>query len=72
MCHLQTDRTGWHAAKGGTNRLLAGISPVSGWLLETLLTMLLVFTVFAATDTNRAKISAHLPVRAHLNTIEQY
>jgi len=32
--------------------------------------MLLVFTVFAATDTNRAKISAHLPVRARLNTIE--
>ncbi len=40
------DRTGWHAAKGATNRLLVGISPASGWLLETLLTMLLVFTVF--------------------------
>ena len=35
----------------------------SGWLMETLLTMTLVFTVFAATDSNRAKISTHLPVR---------
>jgi hypothetical protein len=36
----------------------------SGWLMETLLTMTLVFVVFAATDTNRAKISTHLPVGA--------
>ena len=36
----------------------------SGWLMETLLTMTLVFVVFAATDTNRAKISTHLPVKA--------
>jgi glycerol uptake facilitator-like aquaporin len=36
----------------------------SGWLMETLLTMTLVFVVFAATDSNRAKISTHLPVGA--------
>jgi MIP family channel proteins len=60
------DRTGWHASTGGTNRLLPGISKASGWLMETLLTMTLVFVVFAATDTNRAKISTHLPVLAPL------
>ena len=34
----------------------------SGWLMETLLTMTLVFVVFAATDAKRAKIATHLPV----------
>lgn len=58
------DRTGWHAAKGATNRLLTGISPVSGWLMETLLTFLVVFTVLAATDSSRSKISTHLPILA--------
>lgn len=31
---------------------------------ETLLTLLLVFTVLAATDASRAKISTHLPVQS--------
>ena len=39
-----------------------GISKAGGWLLESILTMLLMFTVFAATDSNRARISTHLPV----------
>lgn len=39
----------------------------SGWLMETLLTMTLVFVVFAATDSNRAKISTHLPVSGCTN-----
>jgi hypothetical protein len=43
------------------------IVQASGWLMETLLTMTLVFVVFAATDTNRAKIATHLPVGSWLS-----
>lgn len=59
-----TDPTGFHAGAGGTNRLLAGQSQGGAWLLEFMLTGLLVFVVFAATDTHRATTSAHLPVLA--------
>ena len=47
----------------------------SGWLMETLLTMTLVFVVFAATDAKRAKIATHLPVsscvdcQGHVNLV---
>lgn len=60
------DRTGWHASKGAANRLLTGISPASAWLMEMLLTFMLVLTVMAATDSSRSKISTHLPILAPL------
>ncbi len=59
----QIDSHGWRAAGGGTNALSAGVSNAAGWGLETILTMALVFTVFAATDAERASDTAHLPVR---------
>ncbi|CAL8463398.1 g2932 [Coccomyxa elongata] len=60
------DSHGWRAAGGGTNALSAGVSNAAGWGLETILTMALVFTVFAATDAERASDTAHLPVLAPL------
>ena len=60
---VQIDVHGWRAAGGGTNALSAGVSNAAGWGLETILTMALVFTVFAATDAERASDTAHLPVR---------
>jgi glycerol uptake facilitator-like aquaporin len=62
LCVLQTDYKGWHAAGGGANALSSGVSEAAGWGLETILTMALVFTVFAATDAERATDTAHLPV----------
>ncbi|KAK9917142.1 hypothetical protein WJX75_001261 [Coccomyxa subellipsoidea] len=59
-----TDYKGWHAAGGGANALSSGVSEAAGWGLETILTMALVFTVFAATDAERATDTAHLPVLA--------
>ncbi|BDA48738.1 Aquaporin PIP2-4 [Coccomyxa sp. Obi] len=56
------DKYGWRAAGGGANVL--HISHAAGWGLETILTMALVFTVFAATDAERAVDTAHLPVLA--------
>ena len=61
---LQTDKAGFKAAKGGCNRLLAGLPLGAGWLLESLLTFLLVFVVFTATDQARAQNTAHLPILA--------
>ena len=61
---LQTDRAAFSAAKGGANRLLTGIPTSSGWLMEALLTFLLVFVVFTATDQARAQSTAHLPILA--------
>ena len=61
---LQTDKAGFSAAKGGCNRLLAGLPLGAGWLLESLLTFLLVFVVFTATDQARAQSTAHLPILA--------
>ena len=61
---LQTDKAGFKAAKGGCNRLLAGLPLGAGWLLESLLTFLLVFVVFTATDQARAQSTAHLPILA--------
>ena len=61
---LQTDHDGFHAAKGGANILLAGLPQGAGWLMESILTFLLVFVVFAATDQARAQSTAHLPILA--------
>ncbi len=62
--HEQIDKYGWRAGGGGANVL--HISQAAGWGLETILTMALVFTVFAATDAERAVDTAHLPVRCSL------
>ena len=59
---LQVDSAGFTAAMGAANRLNQGVSVASAWGFETILTCLLVFTVFAATDHERAKETAHLPV----------
>ena len=61
---LQVDRSGWRAAGGGVNKLQTEVSHAAGWGLETILTLILVFTVLAATDSQRAADTAHLPVRA--------
>lgn len=63
---MQTDKAGFTAAKGGCNRLLTGLPQSAGWLLESLLTFLLVFVVFTATDQARAQSTAHLPILAPL------
>ncbi len=59
---MQIDDDGWRAAGGGANALSPGFGEAAGWGLETILTMALVFTVFAATDSERATDTAHLPV----------
>ena len=59
---MQIDSAGFTAALGAANRLNEGVSPASAWGVEAILTCLLVFTVFAATDSQRAKDTAHLPV----------
>ena len=58
----QVDSAGFTAALGAANRLNAGVSLASAWGVETILTCLLVFTVLAATDGQRGKETAHLPV----------
>lgn len=63
-CLVQTDHSGFHAAKGGSNVLLSGLPQSAGWLMESILTFLLVFVVFAATDQARAQSTAHLPILA--------
>lgn len=60
------DRSGWYAANGGTNGVNPGTSNAGAWFMEFLLTSLLVFVVFAATDRNREAIGAHLPILAPL------
>lgn len=62
MNPAQIDNNGWRAAGGGANALSKGFSAAAGWGLETILTMALVFTVFAATDAERASDTSHLPV----------
>lgn len=64
ICMVQTDHSGFHAAKGGSNVLLTGLPQSAGWLMESILTFLLVFVVFAATDQARAQSTAHLPILA--------
>ena len=64
---MQIDPAGFKAALGAANRLNQGVSLASAWGFETILTCLLVYTVFAATDTQRAKETAHLPV--HLSVL---
>ena len=61
---VQTFKTGFAAGKGATNRLLAGLPQSAGWLMESILTFLLVFVVFTATDQGRAQSTSHLPVLA--------
>ena len=59
---MQIDSAGFTAALGAANRLNQGVSAASAWGVEAILTCLLVFTVFCATDAQRAKNTAHLPV----------
>lgn len=59
----QIDSNGFTAALGAANRLNTGITQASAWGTETVLTCILVFTVFAATDTTRSQKSAHLSVQ---------
>ena len=59
---LQLDPTGFKAAAGGANQLNAGVTHVQAWGIETILTFLLVFVVFAATDSQRSAGTPHLPV----------
>ena len=61
---MQTHKAGFAAAKGGCNRLLTGLPTSAGWLMEALLTFVLVFVVFTATDQARAQSTAHLPILA--------
>ena len=61
---MQTDLTGFAAATGGANRLLAALPTSAGWLLETVLTFSLIFIIFIATDNRRAQSTAHLPMLA--------
>ena len=63
---MQIDSAGYTAALGAANRLNQGVSLASAWGFETILTCLLVFTVFAATDAQRAVKTAHLPVSASM------
>ena len=63
---MQIDPNGWNAAGGGTNSLSPGITGAAGWGLEAILTMTLVFVVYAAVDAERGANTAHLPVRADL------
>ena len=60
--NAQVDSGGFAAALGAANRLNEGVSLASAWGFETILTCLLVFTVFAATDAQRATKTSHLPV----------
>ena len=62
---VQIDRSGWVACGGGVNRLQPELTHAAGWALEACLTFLLVFTVLAATDSERATDTAHLPVSPH-------
>ncbi|KAK9904092.1 hypothetical protein WJX75_004416 [Coccomyxa subellipsoidea] len=61
---LAIDHIGYMAALGASNRLNTGINPANAWAAETILTCVLVFTVFAATDTTRSSSSGHLSVLA--------
>lgn len=63
---MQTDNRGFEAAQGAVNRLIPGMPPSAGWLLECILTFVLVIVVFAATDTARAQSTAHMTVLAPL------
>ena len=60
---VQIDHNGFKAALGASNRLNTGINPANAWGAETILTCVLVFVVFAATDTQRSATSGHLSVR---------
>lgn len=57
---------GFRAAIGAANRLNTGIDSVNAWAVETILTFILVFVVFAATDSYRAVKAIHLPAMAPL------
>ena len=61
---MQTDLTGFAAADGGSNRLLASLPPSAGWLLETVITFSLIFVIFIATDTRRGQSTSHIPMLA--------
>ena len=69
--HAQVDPAGFAAALGAANRLNEGVSLASAWGFETILTCLLVFTVLAATDAQRATKTSHLPV-GHFSLHEKY
>jgi aquaporin PIP len=61
-----TDRSGFNAALGAVNQLNTWVTPAAAFGVEALLTALLVFIVFAATDDDRAEEKAHLPFLAPL------
>ena len=63
---VQTDKAAYEAAAGGTNKLLAGLPQSAGWLIEAILTFMLVFVVFTAVDQARAQSTSHLPILAPL------
>jgi MIP family channel proteins len=59
------DRVAWHAAGGGANGIgIASLHKSGVWGMEALLTSVLVFVVFAATDSRRSAVGPHLPVLA--------
>jgi hypothetical protein len=68
---LQIDPNGWNAAGGGTNSLSPGITGAAGWGLEAILTMTLVFVVYAAVDAERGANTAHLPVCAQQSVVHE-
>lgn len=66
---VQVNAAGYHLAAGGANKLQPGVSYAAGWLMEFLLTAALVYVDYAATDNERGRDTAHIPVRIH-RTIE--
>ena len=64
---LQINGNGFRAAIGAANRLNTGIDEVNAWAVETILTFILVFVVFAATDSIQAVKAVHLPVRIYVS-----
>ena len=65
-CILQLDPNGFTAADGGANQLSDGVSHVQAWGTEAIMTFMLVFVVFAATDSQRSAGTPHLPVMSLL------
>lgn len=60
---MQCDSSGHKAALGASNHLndANGVTRVSGWGFETILTFLFVMVIFVATDAQRSS-TPHIPV----------
>ncbi len=69
---LQLNPVGYKAAAGAANQLNAEAGATVGVALgyEIILTFILVFVVFAATDTKRALMTAPLPVRSSTAAVQ--